>query len=659
MSENGEMENGRAAIETNEDVLRKNLGVSERFQQDTRNYLQTHLLSQYESIAQATIYNILQNILDNRAPAKPLEVSFAFDTQAKTFEVNMVGTTGITDWTRFNALNFEGAQGSKRRGEGAKVLVPLSRVVRTETRLLDGEYRQVVWMGENIFRSERPEHDRVLKPLYPPTALAPGSTRIVAEGFVDEVGKRFAGLELADRRIVERVFQQDWFLLLEDPTIHIVYEIDGDRFPFKALPGMDLVDEQTLTDVPVLDAQRKEVGKFERIVLRLAKAPLRGPIMPGVAVCTDFHTVAVYAPAGPNGNRLYGYATAPFLAASEATDHFHFNSTHDWRAAKETLLRHVAHFLEKHAGMERKEDPRTRRVMAEVTAQINRLIRDRFADWHPEGGWTETRERPDKEHDDPWISHPTVSQSQFQPGDHGTVSFDVVGPDRGTTKRKVQARVIIAGAKSRLHSPEPWPMEIDKREKRAINDAFEIPADAPIDIYCARFSVVDEKGRVVSDRRVYFKVGEPAERPKRPRTIKEKQPGENGQVALKDAQTGEFPKEEDDTLRESYYFADPPDGPMVALNMLAPQYRAVEDVDAAWRYHIARCQIDELAALRFDRELNVQFADQLTPDALSSLYRRIALERSTFLASWAQEELARLMAKTEPRGAVVTPRSSG
>ena len=129
MSENTVVENATPTAETNEEVLKKNLEVSDRFQQDTRNYLQTHLLSQYESIAQATIYNILQNILDNRAPGNPLKVSFVVDSQAKTFEVNMVGTTGITDWSRFNALNFEGTQGSKRRGEGAKVLVPMSRVV--------------------------------------------------------------------------------------------------------------------------------------------------------------------------------------------------------------------------------------------------------------------------------------------------------------------------------------------------------------------------------------------------------------------------------------------------------------------------------------------------------------------------------------------------
>jgi hypothetical protein len=258
-------------------------------------------------------------------------------------------------------------------------------------------------------------------------------------------------------------------------------------------------------------------------------------------------------------------------------------------------------------------------------------------------------------HDNPWISHPTVSQTQFQPGDHGTVTFEVIGQDRGTTKRKVQARLIIASAKGKLHSPDPWSMEIDKQEKRAIQDAFEIPADAPTDIYCARFSVVDEKQRVVSDRRIYFKVGEPEEPPKKTRTPKKTKPRDEGEIALKDAGAGEFQKEDDDTIRESYYFGDPPEGPMVALNIIAPQYQAVEDDDAAWRYHIARCQIDELAALKFDRELNLQFADQLTPDALSSLYRKIALERSTFLAGWAQDEMARVMTKTVPRGPAVTP----
>ena len=141
----------------------------------------------------------------------------------------------------------------------------------------------------------------------------------------------------------------------------------------------------------------------------------------------------MYAPAGPTATASTATRPPRFSSASEATDHFHFNNTHDWKAAKATLLRHVARFLEKHAGLERADDPRTRKVMAEVTAQINRLIRERFPDWHPEGGLAETHEPTTKEHENPWISHPSISQTQFQPGDHGTASFEVRRHDRGAT----------------------------------------------------------------------------------------------------------------------------------------------------------------------------------------------------------------------------------
>ena len=66
----------------------------------------------------------------------------------------------------------------------------------------------------------------------------------------------------------------------------------------------------------------------------------------------------------------------------------------------------------------------------------------------------------------------------------------------------MQARLIIASAKSQLHAPEPWPMEIDKQEKRAMKEAFDIPTDALPDIYCARFSVVDEKRRRLGPTRL-------------------------------------------------------------------------------------------------------------------------------------------------------------
>ena len=85
------------------------------------------------------------------------------------------------------------------------------------------------------------------------------------------------------------------------------------------------------------------------------------------------------------------------------------------------------------------------------------------------------------------------------------------------------------------------------------------------------------------------------------------------------------------------------------LNWKAPQYLATETVDDAWRYHVARCQIDELAALKFDRELQLRDKDELTKDAVSLLYRAIMLERATFMAEWARAELTRRGAKAEPK----------
>ena len=79
-----------------------------------------------------------------------------------------------------------------------------------------------------------------------------------------------------------------------------------------------------------------------------------------------------------------------------------------------------------------------------------------------------------------------------------------------------------------------------------------------------------------------------------------------------------------------------------------PRTRA-EISDEAWRYHIARCQIDELAALKFDREIGLRAKEELSPDALTLLYRRVMLERSTFLAEWARSELLRRGVKTEPK----------
>src|SRR6266568_4104933 len=126
---NGET-NG-ASGENDRDLYEEYEGLSERFESDTRNYLKVHLMDDYETPAQAVIYNVLQNAVDNRSPGVPLEVRFNVDSRAKVLEVNMIGTTGIKDWKRYNSLHFAGDRGAQRRGEGAKILVPISRTVRT------------------------------------------------------------------------------------------------------------------------------------------------------------------------------------------------------------------------------------------------------------------------------------------------------------------------------------------------------------------------------------------------------------------------------------------------------------------------------------------------------------------------------------------------
>jgi len=634
------------------DLFEKYEGVSETFKSDTKRYLKDHLLDEYETPAQAVIYNVLQNGADNRAPGLPLEVRFSVDSKAKAFEVNMMGTTGIKDWDRYNSLHFGGEMGAKRRGEGAKVLVPIARTVRTETRLLDGTYVQSVWKDDHIWRSDRKQHEDLLAS-FPPSALPPGASRIVAEGLFDEVGDRRAGLDLSDPRIVERVLRQDWFLLLDDPTVKITYEIDGEEVRVGGGAAPELADEVDYKDVPVTDSTGELAGKFEHVVLKLTKSPIHGDVPRGIAVCTDLHSVSYYQLyGGPNSSRLYGYAVGSFLAESETTNHFAFKSTRQWRAAKLTLSRLVNQFMEKHAGVEAVEDAKTKKVLAEVTAQINRIIRDRFRDWHPEGGFVEERKPTKRGHDDPWVSQPALSQESYDPGETCTMSFDVVGPDKGRGRQPVEARVVVASAKVTLYASK-WSMDIGPQERKSILDSFVIPETTPSDLYAVRYSVADAKsGKTLHDRRGYFEVGEVPEKPRKPRTPRKTKPKVGGDIALRNARAATFPKEEEDgdeRVRESVLNPEPPEGPIVLLNWKAPQYLATETVDDAWRYHIARCQVDELAALKFDRELQLRDKDELTKDAVSLLYRAIMLERATFIAEWARAELTRRGAKAEPK----------
>src|SRR2546425_3845299 len=146
-------ENRGANGQGERDLFERYEGVSERFKSDTRNYLKVHLLDEYETPAQAVIYNILQNANDNRVQDVPLEVRFSVNSRDKILEIEMFGTTGIKDWERYNSLHFVGDKGVQRRGGGAKNLVPVSRTVRTETRLLGGAGPPAGWKGEHTWRA--------------------------------------------------------------------------------------------------------------------------------------------------------------------------------------------------------------------------------------------------------------------------------------------------------------------------------------------------------------------------------------------------------------------------------------------------------------------------------------------------------------------------
>src|SRR2546422_1935040 len=123
-------ENRGANGQGERDLFERYEGVSERFKSDTRNYLKVHLLDEYETPAQAVIYNILQNANDNRVQDVPLEVRFSVNSRDKILEIEMFGTTGIKDWERYNSLHFVGDKGVQRRGGGARNAGPSSATVR-------------------------------------------------------------------------------------------------------------------------------------------------------------------------------------------------------------------------------------------------------------------------------------------------------------------------------------------------------------------------------------------------------------------------------------------------------------------------------------------------------------------------------------------------
>src|SRR5437879_2375738 len=162
-------ENGRMHFEDYEED-------AERFQSDTRRYLREHLLDEYPSVGQAIEYNLIQNVWDNHLENEPLTMKFTYSSKEKRLQFIASGYTGIKDWERYNKLHAAGVMGNVRRGEGAKVLVPIAEVVRTETHPAEGEYVQAIWMEEKIWRSDKPSERRIFDDHFPPTAIPSGST---------------------------------------------------------------------------------------------------------------------------------------------------------------------------------------------------------------------------------------------------------------------------------------------------------------------------------------------------------------------------------------------------------------------------------------------------------------------------------------------------
>jgi hypothetical protein len=325
MAENNE--NG-AESSKEESIFETYLGASETFQSDTRRYLMEHLLDEYGSIGQAVTYNLIQNTVDNRSNGDPLRIKFEVSTKEKKLRFICSGTTGITDWERYNSLHKEGTQGIARRGEGAKALIPIAGCVRTETRLMDGSYVQSLWRENRIWRSDK-DGEKEIFVHFPPSALDCGTTMITAEGLYDEVGDRKAGSELSNAREMIRIIILDWWLYLkENPEVKIVYEVDGTAQEVKPWEFPELEDSKTLENVPVLNNLGEPIGIIEKIFVGFSKVPLKDTPPSAIAISTGTHIVSyqtIYA--GPNSSKCFGYVKATFLCSSETSNHFAFKST--------------------------------------------------------------------------------------------------------------------------------------------------------------------------------------------------------------------------------------------------------------------------------------------------------------------------------------------
>lgn len=637
--ENGEVLQEKSIYEEYEDS-------AERFQSDTRRYLMQHLLDEYPSVGQAIAYNLLQNAIDNRqSDDTPMEIKFIYSSREKRFRFICSGSTGITDWERYNSLHREGMQGVRRRGEGGKVLIPISEVVRTETRLTDGTYFQSLWKEDKIWRSDKDGEKKIFDMHFPPTAIPPGVTVISVEGVYDEVGDRRAGSELANIIEMVRIIQFDWGLFLkEHPEVVITYEADGEVHTIKAWDMPELVDSKEFQNLDVNDSAGQKVGVIDTLFVGLAKNPLKETPPPAIAISTGTHIVMyLHAYSGPNSSRCFGWVKAPFLGQSETSNHFGFKSTRQYRLVREKLQTYISDFMSGHVGTTDNLSQKNIRAISEVTDQLNRLIRERFPDWHPEGGFKEKRKKPENTKL-PWIKNAKTGEERYLPGNPGSFSFEVVNPDTTRPSWKLEARAIAISPLGKQIYHKIWEINVPKDGSSLLSDIFDIPADADVGTYILRISLFDnEKKDVINERRISFEVGETPEpeqetKPPTPRQPRKTKKTSKGLTALTTPAVAIFPPEEG-IIRESYYAVDEN---RVIINTQSPCYKISMVNDSSYRCHFARCQIEELATLKYRREIAVLEKDEMTKDRLLSIIQGLKEEKSTFMSEWAKMEELRL-----------------
>jgi hypothetical protein len=311
---------------------------------------------------------------------------------------------------------------------------------------------------------------------------------------------------------------------------------------------------------------------------------------------------------------------------------------------REKLLNFVNNFMSTHFGAMESLRPQDLKAIGDVTDQINKLINDRFQDWHPGGGYKPKTKKPEQPRV-PFIRKASTGSDRYLPDSSCSISFEIMNPDPSGTLWKLEARAkAISPTGSEVYHSD-WKVDLASKEIKLISDIFSIPDDAELGTYLIRFSLLDlAKGVLLDEHRVSFEVGEeqpeieeepvPEKPPKNKDKDKDKQKDRKGRgrFALKNALTATFPEEET-AIRESYFDNEEN---RVILNDAAPSFELSLQNNVNWKYHIARCTIDELARIKLAKDINILEPEEITREKCLNVAEEIRTTRSTFMSEWAR-----------------------